>query len=160
MTTLPKYMAKQLEAIEWPQLLICREKHTTDYYLLADIDALWTASLAILRDRVKNSWIVSPGDEPYGIQPGELPQDEISKLPAHYRKQAEVVVKANEERRLCHTQEVAEWKEVQQTLKENDGMAAYIILRDRNDNDGESFILQSPSSGRAGRALCPPGERT
>lgn len=144
---LPKYLKTQLANKKWPQLLILKDKHSTDYYLLEDQEALGRACLEILKARIdpKYGYIQAPGPESkiYGIKE-ELTQEAAEALPEPYRKQALQVRKDNDALRREWKEEVERYQMAKSALKDKDGMAAFLVLHARRDYEYEGFDFESP----------------
>jgi len=79
-TQLPKY----IQRMSWPQLMIFKDKHSTDHYLCVDQDAVGRACLMVLKNRLipGYEYIRHPGpeNEIYGLQE-ELSKEAAEALP-------------------------------------------------------------------------------
>jgi hypothetical protein len=142
-----RYLQKQIDSMKWPQLLVLKDKHETDYYLCSDVAALGRACLAILKARTdpKHGYIQDPGPESeiYGLKK-ELTKEAAEALPDPYREEAIKVIKANARLRAAWKEEVENYETAKKALKEKDGMAAFAILHDRRDHEYEGFEFVRP----------------
>lgn len=140
-----KYLQKQLDAKTWPQLLVLKDKHETEYYLCADRDALGRACLEILKARLspQYGYIHEPDKEPYGLV-DELTDEQIAVLPAHLQRQAQQDRGDNTRRRAEHAEELLQYAEAKKALADKDGLMAYQVLHDRRDHEYERVELIAP----------------
>jgi len=145
-TQLKKYTQKILDSKKWPQLLIFKDKHNSDYYLLEDQEALGRACLEVLKSRLdpQYGYIYDPSKEKiYGLV-DELTQEAAEALPEPYRAQALQARKNNERLRRDRDEEIEQYCAAKKALKEKDGMGAYLILDSRKDHEYEGFEFETP----------------
>lgn len=146
-TQLKKYTQKILDGKKWPQLLVFKDKHNSDYYLLEDQEALGRACLEVLKARLdpQYGYIHDPSKEKiYGLVE-ELTQEAAEALPEPYRTQALQARKNNERLRRDRDEEVEEYCTAKKALKEKDGMGAYLVLDRRKDYEYEGFEFVTPT---------------
>ena len=140
---LPKY----LQRMDWPQLMIFTDKHSTSHYLCADQDALGRACLMVLKERLDPSYgyIQHPGPESeiYGLKE-ELPKEAAEALPEPYRKQALNVIKENAKSRAEWAEAVELFENAEKAVKTKDGNLAFLILEARRDHEYEGYTFEAP----------------
>jgi hypothetical protein len=142
MTKLPKYLKQQLDGMKWPTVLVFKDKHSNDYYLLKDVEALGRACLDVLKARLdpEYGYIRNPGPEKdiYGLQE-ELPKDAAEALPEPYRTQALKAIKYNAKKRAEWAEDLERYCMAKKALKEKDGMTAFMILHERRNYEYEGY---------------------
>lgn len=121
---------------KWPKVLVLKDKHENEYFLISDADALWRAALVILEIRLEQEYITAPTPP---LFEEEVPDDIIEKLPETMRKKALANKKDNEGRAKRYALYVEIWANVEKALAEKDGCLAYQILSDRKDHEYEGF---------------------
>jgi hypothetical protein len=120
----------------WPKVLVLKDKHENEYFLISNAAALWRAALEILEIRLEQQYIRQP-EPPRPVE--EVPDDVIEKLPEAMRKKAISDKQANVGLAKRHAIYVDIWNNVQKALAEKDGVLAYQILSDRKDHEYEGF---------------------
>ncbi len=141
MTKLGKYLERQVAEMEYPRLLLNKDKYSTAYYLVQDEAALWRACLMILKVRVDSDYMQAPDDKPYDLQK-VLPKEQVEALPEPYRSEELKKLKHNNRVTAEHQEEVEQWQQVQQALKDKDGKLAFMILKERNGHEYEGFEFE------------------
>lgn len=112
-----------------PALLVLSEKHQTVYFHIPDPEALKAVSLKVVEARMKAGWYRKPPEMPPRPDVGDpkaLPRDLI--LPAETRL-------ATWDRECFRVKaERDKWEEINRALAERDGVQAWMVLSDRDDD--------------------------
>lgn len=138
--TFVRRMAGRFANTKWPKLLVLKDKHESEYFLINDIDALWRASLVILENRVQSHYIRAP--QPVRTVE-EVPDEWIAKLPETLRKKALQDKTENKRSLREHQREVDDWEGTQKALTERNGALAFKVLNDRRDYEYEGFFFEN-----------------
>lgn len=144
MTTveLPKYLQNRLANMEYPRLLITKEKYGDTYYLINNQEALFKAALLIIEARLDGRWLVDPGPNVPGLKPA-LSKDAAKALPEPYRTQALADLAYNERRTKQHADAVNDYARAKRAVDEGNGALAYMVLDDRMDHEYEGYKLET-----------------
>ena len=133
-----KHLENRYGNTQWPRLLILKDKHENDYYLINDIDALLRAAVKIVEMRIEQRYFYEPQREKL-LE--EVPDDVIDKLPEAMKKNALSDKSSNKYAETRYQRELAQWQMIQKVIAEKDGMAAFQVLDDRKDHEYEGWSL-------------------
>lgn len=124
------------------RILVCQEKHGTPLYDIPDDEALFRTALFILKERVKDQWIVPPSEDEAPVSPG-MTREQAEALPeGSIKRSSQNLLKQYEEAMKRHRKDLEEWASVEKALKEKDGKAAWSILQGRRDYEYEGVFLE------------------
>lgn len=138
---LPKYLAKSIAGMSWPQILIEHGKHDREYWLLQTHFDLFKAASQIVKQRIDQGWIQEPDAQPYGLQE-EVSTEVLEKLPAQMQTEAKRAKAENERRRRDHAEDQRLWQLA--LLGLTNGEAAWELLHSRSDYEYERIELVHP----------------
>lgn len=137
--TFTRRIAQRFDNVKWPRLLVLKDKHENEYFLITDIDALWRASLQIVEARLIQLYFYEPKREKL-IE--EVPDDVIDKLPEAMKKKAISDKGSNKFAEKRYQRELEQWQNIQKALADKNGALAYKILDDRKDHEYEGFAFE------------------
>jgi hypothetical protein len=138
--TFVRRIAGRFANTKWPQLLVLKEKHGDDYFLINDIEALWRASLKILKERRDEHWYYEP--TPPQLKE-EVADDIMDKLPDSLRKKAKDDKHSNKSNLKRFQKDLDIWNDIQRAITEQNGALAYKILDDRRDHEYEGLNFEN-----------------
>lgn len=135
-----KHLENRYANKQWPKLLIIKDKHENDYYLISDIDGLLRAALRIVDMRIEQRYYYEPKREKLRE---EVPEDVIDKLPEAMKRAALSDKSSNKYAENRYQRELNTWNMIQKALKEKDGLAAFQVIDDRKDHEYEGWVLEN-----------------
>jgi hypothetical protein len=125
----------------FPKLLVVKEKHGEEYYLINDIDALLRAALAIvLRRHEEGYWYHKPEKDKLKE---EVAEDVLVKLPSDLYNKAMEAKQYNIKAEKRFQQEMVAWEMIQKAVNEKDGVSAFQVIDDRKDHEYETWYLEN-----------------
>lgn len=127
------------ELVDWPRLIVLKDKHEDSYFLVADVEAVWRWALQVLQMRIDQGYITEPED-PKPVD--EVPDDVIDKLPEAMKKKALSDKQSNKALMKRHAKYVEIWSDIQKALSEKNGALAFKILDDRKNAEYEWFSFE------------------
>lgn len=134
-----KHLENRYANTKWPKLLILKDKHENDHYLINDIDALLRAALMIVAVRIEQRYYFEPKREKL-IE--EVPDDVVDKLPEAIKKKALSDKSSNKYADKRYQRELETWEMIQKALQEKDGIAAFQVIDSRKDHEYEGWSLE------------------
>lgn len=142
---LPKYFLIELKRLEYPLLMVLKEKHEDNYYMVQNEEEFFAASLEILEQRIDPEWgfISDPGEKPCGYK--GLTDEKIKDMIEPYKSMALKDLRRDRALLSDHKEDVRQYAEAVRAVKEKDGPAAALILRDRNDGEYEHIEYINPT---------------
>jgi len=124
---------------KWPQLLILKDKHENDYFLINDIDALLRAALQIINMRIEQRYYYEPKVEALHE---EVPDDVVDRLPEAMKKKALSDKSSNKYAAKRYERAMEQWQLIQKVIIEKDGLSAFHVMDDRKDHKYEGWDLE------------------
>jgi hypothetical protein len=134
-----KHLENRYANAKWPKLLILKDKHESDHYLINDIDALLRAALIVINQRIEQRYFYEPKPEKL-LE--EVPDDVIDKLPEAMKKKALSDKSSNKYADKRYQRELEQWQTIQRVITEKDGLAAFQVMDDRKDHEYEGWSLE------------------
>lgn len=143
--TLPKHLARLIDGLTYPALLVEHGKHGDDYHIATSRGGLMATFLAILKERMENGYISRPSVEPSYLRSGEVSTEQAEAMPEPYRTQALRTIQYNRSIRIEHRADVEAYDIAQKSVADSDGEAAFVVLWGRNDYEYERISIECPA---------------
>lgn len=122
-----------------PQILLLKEKHGDRAFDATTVEALHKSALAIVKERLNEQWYYEPEND---STPPEMTEAAIAALPNGPIKQAGLLAWVRYKTELQEYKIAqGDWQLVQDAIKNNDGKAAWDIIRSRQDHEYENYRL-------------------
>ncbi len=138
----PQERAAPRPTVREPSVLVLKEKHGEQYFLVQSDQDLHRIALTIVKGRLKDRWYYDPSEEDLPKKP-ELTEDEVAAMkPSGIKKMAEGqigVYKAAMRHREIACEDYAG---MVKALQAEDGRGAWNFLRNRRDHEYEGFSIE------------------
>ncbi len=133
-------MTKQLDK---DTLLVFREKHGNRYFLVPTIKELYAAALKVITERFEEEWFYEP--DPIEITPSDdLTKADLERIAKYsYGEEFVKAYKSYTEQKAEYDRDLAEYRRLEQAVKDEDGRMAWAILQERKDWEYENYSLES-----------------
>lgn len=121
-----------------PVIIVCEEKHGTQYFSASNTEDIGRAALHLLKERNSQGYYPKPDDLPEKPQnkPEEMVDPQMIKFCKEQWKRYDSVLESL-------VQEREFYKSVQKALKENDYVIAAGLLEDRDGCEYEGFVIET-----------------
>jgi hypothetical protein len=129
------------QKMQFPFLLVLKEKHEDAYFYVPDEATLYTLALEVVKKRQATGYFYTPVyDEPKKL---DFSKEDLPKMPESVRKDSAAKLKKHEAASRAYQQDQKDLRFIKQTITDQNGEQAWQILKQiRCDHEYEQALVR------------------